>query len=138
GIEPLASAIEGFGHDVWWDRHITGGEEFGDAIQHALESDAVGVVAWTCSSVKSAWVRDEAGHGRDIGRLVPVTLDGCMPPLGFRQYQTIDLSSWKGRAGSAALDPLKEAIDRALGRPVSEKPSHRPASARGLRRILSW
>lgn len=138
GIEPLASAIEGFGHSVWWDRHITGGEEFADAIEQALESAEVVVVAWTCSSVKSAWVRDEAGHGRDTGRLVPVTLDGCVPPLGFRQYQTIDLSSWKGRAGSIALEPLKDAIDRALGRPVSEKPSHRRAPSPRLGRVLPW
>jgi len=137
-IEPLASAIEGFGHDVWWDRHIRGGEEFADAIEQALESAEVVVVAWTCSSIKSAWVRDEAGHGRDSGRLVPVTLDGCVPPLGFRQYQTIDLSSWRGRAGSAAIDPLKQAIDRALGQPASEKPVRRLAPSPRLRRLLSW
>ena len=138
GIKPLASAIEAFGHKVWWDRHITGGQEFAGAIEQALESAEVVVVAWTCSSVKSAWVRDEAGHGRDTGRLIPVTLDGCKPPLGFRQYQTIDLSSWKGRAGSTALEPLKEAIDRALGRPTSEKPPRRSAPSPWLRRIVSW
>jgi tetratricopeptide (TPR) repeat protein len=138
GIEALASAIEELGHNVWWDRHITGGEEFAGAIEQALESAEVIVVAWTCSSVKSAWVRDEAGHGRDRGRLVPVTLDGCKPPLGFRQYQTIDLSSWKGRAGSTAMKPLKEAIDSALGRPVSDKPPRRSKPLPYLRHILSW
>lgn len=137
-IEPLASAIEGYGHNVWWDRHITGGEEFAGAIEQALEAAEVVVVAWTCSSVKSAWVRDEAGHGRDTGRLVPVTLDGCKPPLGFRQYQTIDLSSWKGPASPAALQPLKDAIDRALGRPISGRPSQSSAPSRSLRGILSW
>jgi exonuclease VII large subunit len=43
-------------------------------------------------------VRDEAGAGRDRGRLVPVQIDATMPPLGFRQFQAIDLSAWKGRA----------------------------------------
>jgi len=138
GIKPLASAIEGFGHDVWWDRHIAGGEEFAGAIEQALEAAEVVVVAWTCSSVKSAWVRDEAGHGRDTGRLVPVTLDSCVPPLGFRQYQTIDLSSWKGRGRSAALKPLRDAIDRALGRPITEKPSRSTTSPRRFGRMFSW
>ena len=74
-IEPLAAALERAGHDVWWDRHIAGGEEFSGAIEKALESADVVVVAWTATSVKSAWVRDEAAAGRDSRRLVPITLD---------------------------------------------------------------
>ena len=109
-VRPLAAALEREGHHVWWDRHISGGEEFSGAIEEALESADVVIVCWTESAVRSAWVRDEAASGRERGRLVPVTLDGCAPPLGFRQYQTIDLSRWNGRARSRALDPLKAAI----------------------------
>jgi len=117
-VGPLAAALEGEGHEVWWDRHISGGQEFSDAIERALESANVVIVCWTANSVRSAWVRDEAGSGRDSGRLVPVTLDGCQPPLGFRQYQTIDLSSWNGRPQSPALDPLNAAIaERTSGAP---------------------
>ena len=75
-IGPLADALERAGHSIWWDRHIAGGEEFAGAIEEALESADAVVVAWSATSVKSAWVRDEAGAGRDSGRLVPVTLDG--------------------------------------------------------------
>ena len=35
-IEPLAAALESAGHDVWWDDHIAGGEEFSGAIEQAL------------------------------------------------------------------------------------------------------
>ena len=111
-IRPLAAALEKAGHDVWWDRRISGGEEFSGAIEEALESADAVVVAWTKSSIKSAWVRDEAGHGRDTKHLVPVTLDGCMPPLGFRQYQTIDLSRWNGRSASPALQPVLEGVGK--------------------------
>lgn len=111
-VEPLAAALEGDGHQVWWDRHISGGQEFADAIEHALESSDAVIVCWTVSSVRSAWVRDEAGSGRDRGRLVPVTLDGSRPPLGFRQFQTVDLSRWNGRAQSGALEPLRAAISQ--------------------------
>jgi tetratricopeptide (TPR) repeat protein len=116
-IRPLAAALEKAGHQVWWDRQITGGEEYAGVIEQALESAEAVVVAWTAASVKSAWVRDEAGQARDTGRLIPITLDGCQPPLGFRQYQTIDLSKWNRRAGSPALAPLLQAIDKATGRP---------------------
>lgn len=109
-VAPLAAALEADGHEVWWDRHITGGQEFADAIEQALESADVVVVCWSAASVRSAWVRDEACAGRDSGRLVPLTLDGCQPPLGFRQFQTIDLSRWAKRPNTGALDPLKAAI----------------------------
>jgi tetratricopeptide (TPR) repeat protein len=125
-IRPLAAALERSGHQVWWDRHISGGEEFSGAIEEALDSADVVVVAWSATSIKSAWVRDEAAAGRDSNRLVPVTLDGCPPPLGFRQYQTIDLSSWTGRGGARALQPLAAAIDKAAARTRGETPPAAP------------
>jgi tetratricopeptide (TPR) repeat protein len=114
----LAAALERNGHTVWWDRQISGGQEFVEAIERALEAADVVIVCWTANSVRSAWVRDEAGSGRDRGRLVPVTLDGSQPPLGFRQYQTVDLSHWNESPQSPALEPLEAAIvERVSGIP---------------------
>jgi tetratricopeptide (TPR) repeat protein len=121
-VRPLAKALERDGHSVWWDRHISGGQEFAGAIEEALASADLVVACWSESAVRSPWVRDEAGAGRDNGRLVPVTLDGCTLPLGFRQYHTIDLSGWNGRPRSPALKPLKAAIaERASGAPNQER-----------------
>ena len=114
-VRPLATALERGGHTVWWDRHISGGQEFAGAIEAALESADVVIACWSESAIRSAWVRDEAGAGRDKGRLVPVSLDGCPPPLGFRQYHTIDLSNWNGRPRSPALQPLKAAVAEKAG-----------------------
>ena len=137
-IRPLAVALENIGHDVWWDRHIAGGEEFSGAIERALESAEVVVVAWTASSVKSAWVRDEAAAGRDRGCLVPVTLDGCAPPLGFRQYQTVDLRKWNGREGSPVLEPLAEAIGKSCGRLAASRIATTAPSSAWALRLRSW
>ena len=134
-IRALAAALGQAGHDVWWDHRIAGGEEFSGMIEQALESADAVVVAWTAASVKSAWVRDEAGAGRDSGRLVPVTFDKCKPPLGFRQYQTVDLSRWNGRA--ASLEPLLEAIDKSCGREHKD-PAGTGARHPWLQRMLSW
>ena len=109
-VRPLAAALEKDGHIVWWDEQVPGGDQFTQAIQGALdEADAV-VVSWSENSVQSAWVRDEAAYARDRGKLVPVSIDGSLPPLGFREYQAIDLSSWSGRRGSKQLQSLKNAI----------------------------
>src|SRR5687767_10198117 len=137
-IRLLAKALERDGHDVWWDRQITGGEEFAGAIERALASADVVIVCWSDSSTKSAWVRDEAAAGRDTGRMVPVTLDGCLPPLGFRQFQTIDLADWTGRRGSSALKPLKAAIaEKTSGDGLH--PAVSPAVRRPRRRrTMAW
>ena len=128
-IRPLAAALERGGHDLWWDRHIAGGQEFSGAIEQALaDADAV-IVCWSANSVGSAWVRDEAAAGRDSGRLIPLTLDGSLPPLGFRQFQTVDLAGWNGRSRSRALGPLKAAVDKvaAAHRACPDRPTPGPA-----------
>ena len=106
----VAKALEAVGHSVWWDRRIKGGGEFSKQIERALEQADAVVVLWSCHAVESAWVRDEAAAGRDKRKLVPATLDGTPPPLGFRQYQTVDLSTAPLRRGSRPIAALLEAI----------------------------
>src|SRR4030095_1717259 len=101
---PIALALEKAGHSVWWDLHVRGGAQFSKVIDEALKAADAVVVLWSEHSIESAWVRDEAAFGRDGGRLVPVTIDGTQAPLGFRQFQTIDLSRWRGR-GNGPLAP---------------------------------
>lgn len=115
--EFLARFVEQAGHDVWWDRDIDGGSEFSGEIEAALEKAEAVLVAWSRSSAKSAWVRDEAAIGRDSGRLVPIVIDGSQPPMGFRQYQALDLTGWKGGKKDPRTIALLRAIDkRAKGR----------------------
>ena len=111
----IALALEKAGHMVFWDQIIKAGAQYGNEIEQALkDSDAV-VVLWSERSVNSAWVRDEAAAGRDSGRLVPVTLDSCKPPLGFRQYQTLDLAGGE----SKSLEELLHAIASTAGEDAS-------------------
>ena len=107
---PIANLLERAGHSVWWDRQIKGGGEFSAEIEAALAQADKVIVLWSERAVKSAWVRDEAAVGRDTGRLVPITIDGTQAPLGFRQFQTIDLSKWRGRGSSSELDDLLRAV----------------------------
>jgi TolB-like protein/tetratricopeptide (TPR) repeat protein len=108
--EQLVAALQAAGMDVWWDELIAGGAAFAQSIEAALEAADGVVVAWSAASVVSDWVRDEAAHGRDRGRLVPISLDGTPPPLGFRQYQVIDFSRWDGSGHAAEMRRLLAAI----------------------------
>ena len=76
--ERLARIMEAAGHDVWWDRRLDSGEEFAAEIEAELDKADVVVVAWSATSIKSRWVRDEAAVGGDSDRLVPVSLDGTL------------------------------------------------------------
>ncbi|HET9356432.1 MAG TPA: TIR domain-containing protein [Sphingomicrobium sp.] len=106
--QDLAAAMTERGHQVWWDRELHGGTRFATEIDRQLrEADAV-VVLWSRHSCESPWVQDEASEGRDSGRMVPVGLDDSRPPLGFRQYQSIDFSGFP--ADQSATERLERAI----------------------------
>lgn len=100
----VASALEKAGFSVWWDRHLSGGSEYSREIEQALKAAAAVVVLWSRVSVNSAWVRDEAAKGRDSGRLIPATLDGTEPPLGFGQLHTIDLQGQARRRAAGVQE----------------------------------
>jgi adenylate cyclase len=124
----LAGLIGQAGHEVWWDREIQGGSHFSSEIDKALQEAEAVLVLWSESSVKSAWVQDEAAEGRDSGRLVPAVVNGVRPPLGFRQYQSVELGQWRGDGEPNQFDALLRAIDKTgdgktvLAKPVEQAP----------------
>jgi adenylate cyclase len=132
----LAEAVGRAGHEVWWDRHLHGGSQFATEIDKALKHAEAVVVLWTEASVNSAWVQDEAAEGRDTGRLVPISFNGCRPPLGFRQFHTVELGAWNGDAQTAQFDELLEAIAKTAGTAAVAKASTKPADA-PLERAMS-
>ena len=121
----LAQGIGDAGHEVWWDRHIQGGSRFSTEIDRELRTAQAVVVLWSKASVDSAWVQDEAAEGRDSGRLVPVALGGSRPPLGFRQFHTVDFGTWNGIGAPRNLNELVEAITSTAGNNESESASVR-------------
>jgi tetratricopeptide (TPR) repeat protein len=139
----FARALERAGHQVWWDLHVRGGAQFSKVIEEALKAADAVVVLWSANSIESAWVRDEAAAGRDSGRLVPVTIDGTLAPLGFRQFQMIDLSRWRGRGTPAELRTLFVDVEAMTGSgsdvpsPAPDRPAkHAKSGAFAARRLL--
>jgi TolB-like protein len=108
-VEPLADQLATAGYSLWWDKQLTGGGRFLKETQEELNAARVVLVVWTKTSIESHWVADEASAGRDTGRLLPVSLDGSTPPLGFRQFQVIDFSRWR-HGDQAAFNDLLSAL----------------------------
>lgn len=112
--EMIARVLGSAGHSVWWDRRIDGGDEFSNEIEAELDRSDVVLVAWSKYSVKSRWVRDEAAVGGDRGILVPVSIDGSSPPMGFRQFHTLDLALWKAGKRDQQTVELLHSVERRL------------------------
>jgi adenylate cyclase len=133
----LAGCISEAGHDVWWDRHLHGGSRFATEIDKALKDAQAVVVLWSPTSIESAWVQDEAAEGRDSGRLVPVSLRSAKPPLGFRQFQTIELGAWDGTSKPDTVDDLLDALARTCGTETSPRGTESSAKAEGKKKRAS-
>ncbi len=128
--------LEAEGFDVWWDGRLEGGENYLQTTEAALESADCVVVLWSATSVASHWVRDEAQRGRERGCLVPLTIDGTMAPLGFRQFQLLDISAWDGAATSAEAARILVAVraKTGAGSPAPGVAQTRPDPAPAARR----
>jgi TolB-like protein/tetratricopeptide (TPR) repeat protein len=132
----IAREIGQAGFDVWIDERIGSGSEYSREIERALADASAVVVVWSRNSVDSPWVRDEAAEGRDSGRLVPLLIDECRPPMGFRQFQTTDLSHWSGRRRPKELADVISAIRAKAGAPP--RPIARPAVTARWKRPMAW
>jgi TolB-like protein/Tfp pilus assembly protein PilF len=137
-IEKLAAAIEAAGHSVWWDQRVIGGSEFSKDIERELEAAKAVVIAWSGHSSESPWVKDEAAVGRDQGKLVPVTLDSELPPMGFRQYQAVDFSGWNGKADHPAVADLLRAVEARISgvKPAQADAGYPPMAGQPNRKRL--
>jgi TolB-like protein/Tfp pilus assembly protein PilF len=119
GAARLVQALQGAGLEVWWDTLIEGGAEFARTIETAIETCDAVVVVWSQASVASDWVLDEAAKGRDLRKLVPASLDGVEPPMGFRRYHSVDLTGWNGSAQSPEIQAIVRGVTSLDGREPS-------------------
>lgn len=124
----IVRVLEEAGYRVWWDGLLEGGERFANATAAALDSARAVIVLWSATSIGSHWVHDEATRGRDTGRLVPLSLDGSLPPLGFGQFQSIDMSHALGKPDSEPMQKMLRAVAA-----LHEKPPAPPRPAPGRR-----
>ncbi len=109
-VLPIIRILEAAGYAVWWDGLLEPGERFSRTTEAALERAKAVIVLWSETSTASHWVHDEATRGRDRRCLVPVSIDGSEAPLGFRQFQVIDVS----KARPSVQTPAYQAVLRAV------------------------
>ena len=124
---PVIAVLEAAGFSVWWDGLLEGGERFAKTTEAALENARAVVVLWSKTSITSHWVHDEATRGRDRQCLVPLSIDGSEPPLGFRQFQVIDIAHVKGQANTPEMQKMVRAVAALHAQDIILPPPRQPA-----------
>ena len=114
--EHFAEVLRRHGFTVWFDYELVKGADFAAQIERQIREAKALVALWCSLSVSSRWVREEVHLAHDLGILVPVKIEACEIPFGFRLADTIDLTGWDGAPRSPALDPLIDALEGRIGR----------------------
>jgi hypothetical protein len=90
----LARVLESEGLEVWWDPKIRVGQEFPRLIEEQIWQCHHVIVLWSRSSVYSKWVRREAGAAKELNKLLPVIIEDCQIPYGFRSLHSVKFGDW--------------------------------------------
>src|SRR6476659_5975801 len=113
----LSAFLEAEGWSVWWDRSLGAADLYRDEIMKQLAAARAVISIWTPNSIKSDWVRAEAGTANKEGKLIPVkTTDVAYAdiPLPFGEMHTENVGS---------TDLIRAAIVAQLAKPaVSQSP----------------
>jgi len=110
----LALALKKNGWSVWWDNEILAGKTFRKTIERQLKNSKCVIVLWSNNSINSDFVNDEADFGKNMNILIPVLIEDCEIPLGFRQIQTHRMHDIHSKLNISELDHLFSAITNML------------------------
>jgi hypothetical protein len=135
--QKFADVLEALGWSVWWDREIPLGKPFDQVIEEELNAARCVIVLWTHDSVRSRWVKTEAGAAAERDRLLPVLLDDVQIPLEFRRVQTAMLHGWDGDTEHPEFRLLLDSLRQIVGTPTAEAGSTAKVS-RKKAPIFGW
>ena len=92
----LSAFLEAEGWTVWWDKSLGAADLCRDEIMKQLAAARAVITIWSPNSVRSDWVRAEAGRAKAEGKLIPVkTTDVAYAdiPLPFGEMHTENVGS---------------------------------------------
>ena len=130
--EQLAAYLETEGWSGWFDRSLTAGDTFRDEIIKELARARAVISVWTETSVKSDWVRAEAGRAKADGKLIPVKTSGLA-------YQAIPLPF--GEMHTEAIEKvqlIRDAVVGLLARPSTVSTGFPLLGASVRSEVLMW
>lgn len=138
-VQPLVQALQSDGYSVWWDQHISAGDEWRQTIERQLDAARCVIVAWSNHSVgpEGQFVRDEAARALQRRVYVPVTIDNVRIPLGFGESHATSLRGWRGDPSDTRYQTVLSAVRRIAGGGSEEVAAKRPQVRIGRRALIA-
>jgi len=128
----LSAFLEAEGWSVWWDKSLAAADLYRDEIMKQLAAARAVITIWSENSIKSEWVRAEAGRAKADGKLIPVkTPDVAYAdiPLPFGEMHTENFAS---------TDLIRAAVVSQLAKPEVE-PTAVALLMKGFKwEVLTW
>jgi TIR domain len=128
----LSAFLEAEGWTVWWDKSLAAADLYRDEIMKQLAAARAVITIWTENSVKSDWVRAEAGRAKVDGKLIPVkTADVAYGdiPLPFGEMHTENIGS---------NDLIRAAIVAQLAKPAVQQSAFWQIRSTFKYQVLTW
>ncbi len=129
-VARILSSLKSEGFSVWWDNSLVAGEQFDNRTREEIDGAACMVVAWSRAAIASRYVPDEASIGMERKILVPISLDGTRPPIGFRSIHAVQMMEG---SHDERMRELVSGIQRVQSDPLT-KPLVRPPVLPSLQR----
>lgn len=138
-VQPLVDALHSDGYSVWWDQHISAGDEWRPTIERQLDAARCVIVAWSKRSVgpEGQFVRDEASRALQRRVYVPVAIDNVRIPLGFGESQATSLRGWRGDPSDARYQAVLAAVRRIVRGGTEEVTEKHPQMRIGRRAAIA-
>lgn len=141
-IAMLVAKLEAVGWSVAWDLTLPGGSRWAEELERRIRAARAVIVAWSATAVVSRWVREEAETALALERaLVPITIDGTAPPMGYRTIHARPLEAFFAHGESGPLDGLIDDLRDLVGAPklADGKVTARTATRRRIaRNVRLW
>src|SRR5262249_53768404 len=128
----LAAMLEAEGWTTWWDTSLTIGDDFRNEIMTQLGRARAVIVIWTDTSIKSDWVRSEAGRAQADRKLIPVKLSHLVyedlpPPFDVLHRENVGQE-----------DKIKAAVVAQLAKPAVEPTAWTLLTKAFKWEVLTW
>jgi len=108
----LAAALEDNGHEVWWDKHLAGGDDYKDKIDEYLTNADAIVMVLTENVMDSNYVRSEIQVGLKHANLIPVRyVRGVRGYNEIRNLHAEFLGDWDGKPRAEPIGKLVARIN---------------------------
>ena len=130
-VEPLVQCLRSAGLRVWWDADIPGGARWRAEVLQRLDAARCVIVVWSEASVAPSadFVHEEAARAKTRGVLLPIAIDGVIPPLGFSEIQSLELVGWTGRSSDARIHGVIDAARALVAGAAAPSPASRTRRA---------